>query len=143
MKTKLLISTAIVSAICSLTTFADNTIPEKCPNVKAIVAAGLTAMHKLDQQSQKGWFGEQRSTYDTNQEWSFYVGLFDVNASENDALVSAQASLSTLHKIFGPIPSDENGHYGCLYTDLKNGGITAMASTPPVSFPSNLIPNLG
>jgi hypothetical protein len=142
MKAKLLVSTAILTAICSFNTFADNTIPDKCPSVKAITAAGLASMHKYSSQKEQGWYGQQQSTYDTDQEWSFFVGLFDFNATENDARNSAVASLSTLHKVFGPIVKDENTNsYMCIYSDMiKDTKVSGFAITPPqnLNLPSDL-----
>jgi len=90
---------AAVLLLSSQTIFASHEIPpkpEKCPSVRALNAVGVNS-GALDTQL-IGWLaGNNKSNYDTKDEWSFIIRAGgDKIINETDAMAKGNALIATL-----------------------------------------------
>ena len=133
MKTKILLSLALIATTSAV--FANNPAEQKpaCPSVAAIKSVGVNkaANQYLGWQA---WNAEHR--YDTEQSWSFIVvGLFTEPKNADEALQKYNSTLGSLKLVseatYSPPSSlSEKPYWSCVYRSDDNK-IHGIAATPP------------
>lgn len=102
--------------------------PKTCPSVNALKTVGISSVSSA---GRLGWIGyNTKNRYDTSEEWDFL--LFGTYAKdEAEAIKNANALISFLHHIIGPIQDHEG--WVCTYATSKD--------SEPIGFAATSMPN--
>jgi hypothetical protein len=101
--------------------------PNACPTIKALSSVGVSNAEFVEDGNM--WVTYRPSNgFETAEKWTLVVLPIEAkNASQ--AISKANTSLPTLALLEGP--KEEDGMWGCLYTN-KDYSLMAIAVTPPV-----------
>lgn len=133
MKNKILLIAA-TSLFC-FNAYANSPAPSKCPSMSAVESAGLTYARKVTLTDNKEhWVAFQpRSSFDTEQEWGFFIGPLDGSNDETSALKNGTTYLASMQLINGPFETEDgSGEWLCFYGNSSQ--VYAFAGTPPEQF---------
>lgn len=101
------IVTFIGAAVIAGSVYAQQ--PAKCPDIDAIKAEGLTEVFPWEENK---YLAAHLSSYDTEQQWMFVVGIIKAE-SEEEALSKGNAALPGLAG--KPVPHPEGSDILCKY----------------------------
>ena len=137
MKFQLLALSVAVLASQSVWAKPVSQAPGKCPSVQSFIQSGVSDASPTDEDVSKWWGIEEKSNFDTDQPWMFFVGAVKA-ASKSEALSKANAAIPTLQFTSGP---EENGNvYLCFY---RGEGVSALAVNGMNDYKQSLIKRFG
>jgi hypothetical protein len=138
------ISLFILAGLALATTFTNALAsePEACPSIAAVESGGFDNMIKSSEIPNSWVAYKNKSTYGTNDEWTFVTIVTSKNASEAQHLI--RAKLATVTAFEGPLDGGDNT-WGCVSQEGSPGSedfFFAAAVTPPQEVTSSALAHL-